>query len=491
MKNLRFLLISSFLIISTSVIANQSLIGSWQNNEGMRMDIIDGFKPNVGPVIYWEKDELTDGYSLKEVHTWKIDPNSNELKINWESGVIEFSENNKNLYWETSSWKDREDLTWKKIDDIEMLNVIDLKSDPDAFINQLTSYQWSSSANDVDKVEFTKTFSSTEGVLSEFDNENIFSGITPWGIASGVMKIGSYDLYLEAKISENYLIATDDDDRFLLLFKGNKKEIFERVSLADSREKFLATLTTGAWLTRVYSRDNIYRFRPIEGDLKGRVFREVDSKLISTESWEYSPSTGAFKQSYTEFPSALNIGDILVFIDTNGNQISYYRDKSVEMKEYSLNDVINIPVSERSKDEIKQTLSKQMSIGSGNDFTLFEFNEDNRTGYFHEWKSSPFQITGQTLSIENYSDVEQLYLVEDYVVFDEGWSKKIDTRESRMKPKSDEEANQDSIQAKAKLDAEVKSAINIKIELIDGTSKVIPVPINSISDLKSISIINK
>ena len=60
-----------------------------------------------------------------------------------------------------------------------------------------------------------------------------------------------------------------------------------------------------------------------------------------------------------------------------------------------------------------------------------------------------------------------------------------------MKPKSDKEANQDSIQAKAKLDAEVKSAINIKIELIDGTSKVIPMPINSISDLKSISIINK
>ena len=88
MKNLRFLLISSLLIISTSVIANQSLIGSWQNNEGMRMDIIDGFKPNVGPVIYWEKDGASDGYSLKEVHTWKIDPNSNELKIYWDSGVI-------------------------------------------------------------------------------------------------------------------------------------------------------------------------------------------------------------------------------------------------------------------------------------------------------------------------------------------------------------------------------------------------------------------
>ena len=133
-----------------------------------------------------------------------------------------------------------------------------------------------------------------------------------------------------------------------------------------------------------------------------------------------------------------------------------------------------------------------MSVGTGSEFTLFEFNKDNRTGYFHEWESYPFQITGQTLKIDGlYSKIEQLYLIEDYVVFDERFSKKIDTRESRMKPKSDEEASEDSVQAKAKLEAEVKSAINIKIELIDGTSKLIPVPINSISDLKSISIINK
>ena len=491
MKKLSILLFSILLFISTSVISNEALIGSWQNNEGVRMDIIDGFKPNVGPVIYWEKDELSEVYTLSEVHSWSVDPNSNELKIYWDSGVFNVSNDGNQLYWNTVSWKDREELLWKKIDDIEMENVIDLKKDPDTFINELTSFQWSSGSKDHDKKEFTKTFSSTEGILSEFDNDNNFDGISSWGIASGVMKIGSYDLYLEAKISEKFLVAVDDDDKFLFLFKGDKKEIFERVSLSDSREKFLSALTTGAWLSKGYSSDTIYRYRPIEGALKGRVFTEEDSKLIRTDIWEYSPSTGAFKKSYTEYPSALNIGDILVFVDTNGNQYSYYRDKSVEMKAFSLNDVTNIPITERSTDEIKTTLNKQMSVGSGSDFTLFEFNKDNRTGYFHEWKSSPFQITGQTLTINDYYEIEQLYLVEDYVVFDERWSKKIDTRESRMKPKTDEEAEKDSIEAKTKLEAEVKSSLKIKIELKDGTSKTIPIPVSSLLDLKSISVITQ
>ena len=36
------------------------------------------------------------------------------------------------------------------------------------------------------------------------------------------------------------------------------------------------------------------------------------------------------------------------------------------------------------------------------DYTLEQFNEDNRTGYLHEWESTPFQITGQTLTINDF-----------------------------------------------------------------------------------------
>ena len=313
-------------------------------------------------------------------------------------------------------------------------------------------------------------------------------------MASGVFTIGSSNLYVEALISDKYLIAVDANDNFLVLYKGDVTEELERITLKDSREQFLSSLTTGAWKKiSSYSPDSIFRFRPIEGELKGRVFVENDSKLISSSVWEYSPATGAFKEGYTEYLSGLNIGDLLVFVDKDGKQNALYRDNSVELIEFSTSDVDNISISERSTTETKNTLNRQMSIGNGNDFTLFEFNIDNRTGYFHEWTSYPFQITGEALQIDDYypSKFEQLYLIEDYVVFDESFSKKIDTRKSRMKPKTDIESKEDSVKAIEVLDTESKVSLKIKIDLKDGTSKTIPIPVSSLLDLKSISVITQ
>jgi hypothetical protein len=488
MKKQLLLLFSILLLCSTSVISNEALIGSWQNDEGLKMDLMRGFKPNVGPVIYWEDEEVS------EIQTWKVNPNSNELEIYYESGIYDISSDGNQLYWNTASWKDKEDLLWKKIDDIESKNVINIKKDPDAFVNILTSALWSSNVKKNDHKEFTKTFSSTSGILSGFNIERELDDLQSWGVASGVFTIGSSNLYVEALISDKYLIAVDANDNFLVLYKGDVTEELERITLKDSREQFLSSLTTGAWKKiSSYSPDSIFRFRPIEGELKGRVFVENDSKLISSSVWEYSPATGAFKEGYTEYLSGLNIGDLLVFVDKDGKQNALYRDNSVELIEFSTSDVDNISISERSTTETKNTLNRQMSIGNGNDFTLFEFNIDNRTGYFHEWTSYPFQITGEALQIDDYypSKFEQLYLIEDYVVFDESFSKKIDTRKSRMKPKTDIESKEDSVKAIEVLDTESKVSLKIKIDLKDGTSKTIPIPVSSLLDLKSISVITQ
>ena len=488
MKKLLILLFSILLLCPTSVISNEALIGSWQNDEGLKMDLMKGFKPNVGPVIYWEDEEVS------EIQTWKVNPNSNELKIYYESGIYDISSDGNQLHWNTASWKDKEDLLWKKIDDIESKNVINIKKDPDAFVNLLTSALWSSNVKKNDHIEFTKTFSSTSGILSGFNKERELDDLQSWGVASGVFTIGSSNLYVEALISDKYLIAVDANDKFLVLYKGDVTEELERITLKDSREQFLSSLTTGAWKKiSSYSPDSIFRFRPIEGELKGRVFVEKDSKLMSSSVWEYSPATGAFKEGYTEYLSGLNIGDLLVFVDKDGEQNALYRDNSVELIEFSTSDVDNISISERSTTETKNTLNRQMSIGDGNDFTLFEFNIDNRTGYFHEWTSYPFQITGEALKIDDYypSEFEQLYLIEDYVVFDESFSKKIDTRKSRMKPKTDIESKEDSVKAIEVLDTESKVSLKIKIDLKDGTSKTIPIPVSSLLDLKSISVITQ
>jgi len=477
MKKIILLLSSVIFLLSSPVVANEALIGSWEKDDGTRMDIIGGFKSNVGPVIYWDSEDMSETY------TWKVNPNTNEMDIYYWSGAYSFLDNG-NLRWGNN--------TYQKINSIEQVNAINIKNDSEAFINALTLSEWSSDFNKSEQKEFTKTFSSTSGILSEFDSDNKLTVLSEWGVASGVLKIAS-SVYVESIISDKYLIAVDADDSFLVLSKGGPKKMYERISLKDSREQFLSSLTSGAWMKKGwYTPDSIYRFRPIEGELKGRVFKEQDRKLESTNDWEYSPATGAFKSGYTEYLSGLNIGNLLVFVDKDGKQSAFSRDNSVELKQFSYTDVVNIPVSERSTTEIQNILSKQMSIGSGNAFTLFEFNDDNRTGYFHEWESYPFQITGQSLKVDDlYSQIEQIYLIEDYVIFGESFSKKIDTRESRMKPKTTLEAKEDSLEAIEVLDVESKTSLKIKIEFKDGTSKTIPIPVSSLLDLKSITVITQ
>ena len=312
MKKLLTFTLSILILTSLPLYANEALIGSWKNKEGLRMDFLSGFKANVGPVIYWEDDEVS------KIHTWVVNTNSNELKIYYESGAYELSNDGMQLFWNTSSWKEKEDLTWEKVDDVFQTNSINLKIDPDAFVNELTKSSWSSNFNNSDLKEFTKTFSSASGILSEFDNEANLDNLQSWGVASGVLMIGSSDLYVEAIISDMYLIAVDEKDSFLVLYKGDLKENKERVTLKDSREKFLSALTTGAWKQVGYYSDSIFRYRPIEGDLKGRAFLESDSKLISTSVWEFSPATGAFKEGYNEYISGINIGDLIVFVNEDG-----------------------------------------------------------------------------------------------------------------------------------------------------------------------------
>jgi len=75
------------------------------------------------------------------------------------------------------------------------------------------------------------------------------------------------------------------------------------------------------------------------------------------------------------------------------------------------------------------------------------------------------------------------------VLFDETIGRKIDTRESRMKPKTDDQAKKDSIDAKQTLEEESNSSLKIKINLKDGSSTTIPIPVSSLNDLQSISVI--
>ena len=60
------------------------------------------------------------------------------------------------------------------------------------------------------------------------------------------------------------------------------------------------------------------------------MFVEQESVLTRTSVWEYSPSTGAFSIGYTEYNAGLKVGDILVFVDKDGDRwfTDEYGDRS-------------------------------------------------------------------------------------------------------------------------------------------------------------------
>ena len=264
--------------------------------------------------------------------------------------------------------------------------------------------------------------------------------------------------------------------------------------MVESREQFLLNLKSGAWVVpSTYSADRILRFRPIEGDLKGRVLTESENTLSNSQVWEFSPSTGAFKIGYTDYNAGLSLGgEILVLLEDNGDQYTLYKSDEIDDKSFTVSDVKNLTISERDATQIKEMIS---IVSSKEDqFTFFEFKEDNLSGYLHEWRSYPFQITGQTLFVEDnytFNNSENIYLVEDYLIFGESDSRKIDLRETRLKPKTDSEAQADKEQAQSNKEQLSSKNVKLKIDLKNGQSETILLPVESFENIKSISVIEE
>ena len=67
----------------------------------------------------------------------------------------------------------------------------------------------------------------------------------------------------------------------------------------------------------------------------------------------------------------------------------------------------------------------------------------------------------------------------------------FENQEDYTSSKTDIEAKEDSAKAIEVLDEESKTSLKIKIEFKDGTSKIIPIPVSSLLDLKSITVITQ
>ena len=123
-----FLFIATAVVLTTgTAYADPALIGSWQSGDGDRYDILDGFKPNVGAVITYEDLEASD------VGSWSIDSVSGNLKIGyWNDDPYTISSDGKTLHWGST--------VYRKISELRTGAIVDLKTDPNAFIDELTKY---------------------------------------------------------------------------------------------------------------------------------------------------------------------------------------------------------------------------------------------------------------------------------------------------------------------------------------------------------------
>ena len=159
-----FFLILIFL--SFKALADEKLFGSWKNADGSRIDLIDGFKPNVGPAIVYDEEELT------EVNTWSVD--NGELKIGYSSGIYTISADNNSMDWRNKNWT--------RIESLSNSNLIDLKIDTENFVNELTAYNFYSYSKEFNLTKFETTFSTTEGVITQFDDDDNISNLASWGV---------------------------------------------------------------------------------------------------------------------------------------------------------------------------------------------------------------------------------------------------------------------------------------------------------------------
>ncbi len=474
MKNI--LLIPFFCMMSCLFVhaGTYALTGSWTSNDGaVQYEIIDGFRPNRGAVLVFEdgKDPV--------LGTWSLDDEIFTVRVGWTSGSVEFIDENTFLYRRTA---------YRRAESIEETNIVSIKHDEGGFVEQVLSSSWLDISSN-ETVVFRNTFAVDSGVKETFAPSGGFTSFESWGVGSGVWKIGS-TVFIDARVSDQYLVGVQANDRYVVYKAQGKASDVERTQLKEEREQFLAALTTDSWYTTSSFRsDTIYRFRPIESELKGKKISTRDNHLVSSRDWEYSLDKGSIKIGFTEYIGALLIGSTLAFVDSSGNQQFYRRVPHGENRRFTLSDVASLPLSETHADRIKSMLSGQFQKG---DYVYtFEFSDDSLSGYVHKFVSQPFTITGNRFisSLLSSRGDEQLWAVEDVVIFDRSDAFKRDSRRVRLAPLTDEASEALHLQNLEAADAALEKQVIVRVRTKDGRTIDVNLPVSGFEEIADIFIL--
>jgi len=459
------------------VFAVEDYLGSWVDDSGVKFHIVNGFKSGVGPVLI----QTPEG----EIGTtsWTQDADVVKISYEWTDYVVSVPQQNKLLL----SADYYPDIQLSKIEESDQSDQIDIKQEYEAFIQKLVSKKWTTSYGDL---VFKSTFSKDSGVATPGSNDNSAVSIY-WAVSSDILKIDD-TLLLEAKITDQYLVGLDQYDNFIVFKSAGVSPESTKINLDTEKNKFFDELLSGEWITSDYDGISVHRFRPVFGDLSGIIFTTKNGRLTSDIEWEYSPASGLVKIGYSAYDGALIVNDTLAFKSEDGSQYFYNRPLENSDKRYTLSDVTEIPLNEITIPKIQTLLNLQLQRGEF--LHLFEFLDNGREGFVHKFKSSEFIISGETMSNEFTGNSSKLFGVEEFIVFDSEYgftTFKMDTSESRLKPKTDAEVESDFEKQEQLLSENLSKRLLVRIMHKDGTTIDVPLPINDFNEIGNLMIVRE
>lgn len=413
-----FLVFCSFVLTSVSFLhADTNLIGNWKSEDGKsRYDFMDGFAANKGVVLVYEKGKL------KRVREWSAV--SGKLKIGYRSRDYKIVKKNTLVYnkliFSRQVSKKKKGAT----------KIIELKKNTQMFLDTLVGYDWEN--NNQELYQYKRGFSSTTGILSKYTKKK-FSSLSTWSFANGVIKI-SGTVYPNARIARKYLLLLSSYNRVSVLTKGKKAVVHTSTDLKKEKISFIKKFTSGSWIKPGYSYFNSYEFRPIFGDLSGVYFntyiyyKTKKKSYYSSSTWEFSPKTGGLKMGYSNYPNARIEGPFLILLKKDGTTDQYRRPENEKIKSYSHADIKQVKVTEMNTKPLVNLIEGQWYR---NDWTYkFVFNDSNRGGWLHSFKTYPFTVSGNTLKVDGNFEVKNVRFVDGKVVF--GEDKESFARDSKL-----------------------------------------------------------
>lgn len=443
----------------------------WLDTEnGMRLDILDGFKPNQGAVLVIRK--LGD----TSIGHWQLSNGEFVLKLNFSKRPVKFLS--------ATQFSIRDQVFTRK-EEFSDSQVVTLKGDESGFIQRLTSLRWTTSKEGGAAI-FKSTFANDSGVAEFYDAKGKLQKLTTWGISSNVLRIGNTTL-VEARASQTYLVGLSDRDRFTIYRASASLAPSVRTSLDKQRKAFLDALVTDAWSTVRFGNELKHRFRPVESELKGRLVTTKAGRLSNSAVWEYSPSSGALKIGHTDYVGGVLVGGTLALLRSNAKQVFYKRRAGGRGRKFTIADVTTLPIAENEASKIRALFQGQFQRGDY--LYTFEFAKNNLNGFVHKFRSEPFTIAGQRISNDLVGRRKVAYAFEDLLALDEALVLKRDMRESRLRAKTDDEARTDMANAKKSVAAALTRTLVVRVRTRSGDTIDLPLPLSNFGQIAELQIL--